>query len=341
MVRRGSSPLARGLRFCVLFVRLFDGIIPARAGFTRGLQVPVHRRGDHPRSRGVYEIGGRRGASPRGSSPLARGLRDLLHQDPAGPRIIPARAGFTTVQSSYLFTAADHPRSRGVYRLTTTGRSAARGSSPLARGLLPPMRQPRIRRRIIPARAGFTRTRRWIAGPRPDHPRSRGVYQNEEVDRWAKTGSSPLARGLLDGQELGEGEVRIIPARAGLPHGWGLRQCCARIIPARAGFTTRADGPRRASGDHPRSRGVYSRVLAGCPDDRGSSPLARGLPVPGVGLLPGGGIIPARAGFTITHPLGRYIPEDHPRSRGVYMRRRRSSSTAAGSSPLARGLPVQ
>ena len=257
MVRRGSSPLARGLRFCVLFVRLFDGIIPARAGFTRGLQVPVHRRGDHPRSRGVYEIGGRRGASPRGSSPLARGLRDLLHQDPAGPRIIPARAGFTTVQSSYLFTAADHPRSRGVYRLTTTGRSAARGSSPLARGLLPPMRQPRIRRRIIPARAGFTRTRRWIAGPRPDHPRSRGVYWTVKNWEKGKYGSSPLARVY----HMGGGYVSAVhgssPLARGLRRGRMARAGPLGIIPARAGFTPGCWRGAPTTGDHPRSRGVY------------------------------------------------------------------------------------
>ena len=317
------------------------GIIPARAGFTVLCFVRTFVRRDHPRSRGVYARASSTGPSTRGSSPLARGLRDRRPTRGVPSGIIPARAGFTRSSPPGPGRSEDHPRSRGVYDGAVLVPVHRCGSSPLARGLQIDDYGEIRGTGIIPARAGFTAADASAPDPASDHPRSRGVYQNEEVDRWAKTGSSPLARGLLDGQELGEGEVRIIPARAGLPHGWGLRQCCARIIPARAGFTTRADGPRRASGDHPRSRGVYSRVLAGCPDDRGSSPLARGLPVPGVGLLPGGGIIPARAGFTITHPLGRYIPEDHPRSRGVYMRRRRSSSTAAGSSPLARGLPVQ
>jgi len=50
----------------------------------------------------------------------------------------------------------DHPRSRGVYgaRRPMVGRRA--GSSPLARGLLIGVRLLRLRRRIIPARAGFT-----------------------------------------------------------------------------------------------------------------------------------------------------------------------------------------
>ena len=72
------------------------------------------------------------------------------------------------------------------------------------------------------------------------------------------------------------------------------------------------------SGDHPRSRGVYGkpREIIGLPE--GSSPLARGLLVRGVG---GGlelGIIPARAGFTRTAPRLPLAAPDHPRSRGVY-----------------------
>ena len=317
------------------------GIIPARAGFTSNPRTARPDAPDHPRSRGVYRVARRPGRAHLGSSPLARGLRRGRPQLGVHAGIIPARAGFTFASSMRTRSGGDHPRSRGVYGFVFCSYVCSTGSSPLARGLREGFKYRSIDAGIIPARAGFTRSAADEGRPLGDHPRSRGVYAIFSTRTRPVRGSSPLARGLLDGQELGEGEVRIIPARAGLPHGWGLRQCCARIIPARAGFTTRADGPRRASGDHPRSRGVYPRVLAGCPDDRGSSPLARGLPVPGVGLLPGGGIIPARAGFTITHPLGRYIPEDHPRSRGVYMRRRRSSSTAAGSSPLARGLPVQ
>ena len=255
-------------------------------------------RRDHPRSRGVYARASSTGPSTRGSSPLARGLRDRRPTRGVPSGIIPARAGFTRSSPPGPGRSEDHPRSRGVYDGAVLVPVHRCGSSPLARGLQIDDYGEIRGTGIIPARAGFTAADASAPDPASDHPRSRGVYQNEEVDRWAKTGSSPLARGLLDGQELGEGEVRIIPARAGLPHGWGLRQCCARIIPARAGFTTRADGPRRASGDHPRSRGVYSRVLAGCPDDRGSSPLARGLHAAEEIELDGGGIIPARAGFT-------------------------------------------
>ena len=75
----GSSPLARGLRDPRRRDRAGEGIIPARAGFTRS---PVSARGcwgDHPRSRGVYTEGGDVSRAKMGSSPLARGLRQHVY----------------------------------------------------------------------------------------------------------------------------------------------------------------------------------------------------------------------------------------------------------------------
>ena len=115
----------------------------------------------------------------------------------------------------------------------------------------------------------------------------------------AAPGSSPLARGL-----------RRPRYRPRYGHG---------IIPARAGFTRTTTSTRST--------------------EAGSSPLARGLPV-NLHLADGRvGIIPARAGFTCWSrtPLGGRA--DHPRSRGVYGRRRDPPAGANGSSPLARGLP--
>ena len=96
MVRpNGSSPLARGLRLSKLRDRGDLRIIPARAGFTRRLPPSLPNSGDHPRSRGVYEVAQRMDVVAIGSSPLARGLPQRGHQRPGVPRIIPARAGFT------------------------------------------------------------------------------------------------------------------------------------------------------------------------------------------------------------------------------------------------------
>ena len=112
-------------------------------------------------------------------------------------RIIPARAGFTSVPQRRGHDEPDHPRSRGVYASTMSPTVPPSGSSPLARGL-PTCRSPMANHvGIIPARAGFTGGRAcgWRRGA--DHPRSRGVYihsgQRIDLDK----GSSPLARGLL------------------------------------------------------------------------------------------------------------------------------------------------
>ena len=51
----------------------------------------------------------------------------------------------------------------------------------------------------------------------------------------------------------------------------------------------------------------------------GSSPLARGLLGDDVDEIVRDGIIPARAGFTVTLDTGLDSPADHPRSRGVYV----------------------
>ena len=212
---------------------------------------------------------------------------------------------------------------------------------------------------IIPARAGFTPISPPPGCDARDHPRSRGVYAITRACVYACTGSSPLARGLLDKHQF-------------ITAAWW-------IIPARAGFTDEAIPPSYEGWDHPRSRGVYRRVVelslaspgssplargllvgqrpqeapvriiparAGftpgrpwlSPSATGSSPLARGLLRPaGVHRL-GGGIIPARAGFTPRARSAARLGRDHPRSRGVYYDTRADEIAALGSSPLARGL---
>ena len=213
---------------------------------------------------------------------------------------------------------ADHPRSRGVYSRRGGRGRPARGSSPLARGLrhhpLPGDRPGRI----IPARAGFTRERECDRLRRADHPRSRGVYQQNINGHEIAIVSSPLARGLLD-QGTSDHVSR-----------W--------IIPARAGFTWTNPPDSNDSLDHPRSRGVYSRCPQGGSRWTGSSPLARGLPQGGRGGLLVLGIIPARAGFTTGTAPARVSPWDHSRSRGVYGDGRAVFRRDGGSSPLARGL---
>ena len=236
-----------------------------------------------------------------GSSPLARGLHSEFRLRVARLRIIPARAGFTRRRRGDGYSIEDHPRSRGVYRDLAVP------------GLRP--------RRIIPARAGFTRDSCPISRTWGDHPRSRGVYTTPRPCGRGTGGSSPLARGL---QRPGRRVVDL-----------------ARIIPARAGFTHRRKWRREDPQDHPRSRGVYAASGQASSVAPGSSPLARGLPVIVPENMSGSRIIPARAGFTYTSLNATVGAGDHPRSRGVYKVLVQRPLDAAGSSPLARGLPCR
>ena len=171
---------------------------------------------------------------------------------------------------------------------------------------------------IIPARAGFTPLPDVDAPREADHPRSRGVYAAPLPIGGIPGGSSPLARGLLPASLSDEDNPGIIPARAG--------------------FTLAVTVGTATIADHPRSRGVYARILRTASALVGSSPLARGLLFISLRPWSTSRIIPARAGFTRG---GRPIlggPRDHPRSRGVYDPGDRPDPVRPGSSPLARGL---
>ena len=338
----GSSPLARGLHIGQPMLTREPRIIPARAGFTARTAPSPAPRGDHPRSRGVYILRRVTLGPVWGSSPLARGLRSRIRARRRGTqdhprsrgvyesaaqdrvlrgRIIPARAGFTQLLTGAHLLVLDHPRSRGVYFGASGVPFCAMGSSPLARGLHYAGRLLRWARRIIPARAGFTQALSQHGTVATDHPRSRGVYMKFLPPFAKNPGSSPLARGLPG---LGCETPRQL-----------------RIIPARAGFTRLGRGRCRGSRDHPRSRGVYSFQVPDAVEDRGSSPLARGLRWHGLARGGGGRIIPARAGFTRPTPASGTSSADHPRSRGVYGTQHHIQYWQIGSSPLARGLRLQ
>ena len=234
--------------------------------------------GDHPRSRGVYAPARRRRPSRGGSSPLARGLRRPASHWRYSGRIIPARAGFTPRFSVRRGQSWDHPRSRGVYARGDCRHCDDRGSSPLARGLPGqpvPAGEPG---RIIPARAGFTRS--YLGSPPmlKDHPRSRGVYAAAPRVRVMPPGIIPARAGFTTKANKDTGEVvgsspLARGLRAHLAHGLGL----GRIIPARAGFTFYFITSVEYVADHPRSRGVYSWGTPHSGRSAGSSPLARGL----------------------------------------------------------------
>ena len=274
----GSSPLSRGIRWAVSPATETDGIIPALAGNTHE---PGHGRPaptDHPRSRGEYGMGGHRTRPREGSSPLSRGIPMRVNDSKHHVRIIPALAGNTYKGGNPNEDAGDHPRSRGEYVQSLVPSSAVPGSSPLSRGIPPPLPLTIAMVRIIPALAGNTCS--TCANPRAswDHPRSRGEYDDLLCQRETCEGSSPLSRGI--------------------PRTNSSRCTCPRIIPALAGNTRSPGCIRICSRDHPRSRGEYMLPWWKPCWTRGSSPLSRGILCFAGNGCSRGGIIPALAGNT-------------------------------------------
>ncbi len=191
------------------------------------------------------------------------------------------------------------------------------GSSPLARGRRMRKRQALRWWRLIPARAGQTRSFRRFTRAIRAHPRSRGADSLIDALKAKKDGSSPLARGRhAFANEIGGGEG---------------------LIPARAGQTVVSSTTINEDGAHPRSRGADPCWLTARISQLGSSPLARGRHGLFRWCRATVGLIPARAGQTTDSPSVGNNAGAHPRSRGadgVYVI---DSEARDGSSPLARG----
>ena len=194
-----------------------------------------------------------------------------------------------------------HPRSRGEHPTAADRIHEASGSSPLARGTRCRPSGRQGDQRFIPARAGNT------SSSRSGRPR--------------RGGSSPLARGTQPALTW----ITLVP----------------RFIPARAGNTSKSRSARSGATVHPRSRGEHRKSARFRYVDNGSSPLARGTHRGRAESAAEHRFIPARAGNTRALPPGVPCPPVHPRSRGEHCVMRTREVRAAGSSPLARGTPIE
>ena len=254
----GSSPHARGTP--VLDSRLDKrlGIIPACAGNTPRQWRWCPCRRDHPRMRGEHAAGWIRDKVGEGSSPHARGTLMLATTSVERQGIIPACAGNTDWQPRLACNAGDHPRMRGEHTAPGPDSVSVQGSSPHARGTLPPYVSHKPSTGIIPACAGNTCVP-WLTPVRVgDHPRMRGEHNSASMILSTRKGSSPHARGT---PRSGHAMMRlpgIIPACAG-------NTCWLGVLPV-------------VWRDHPRMRGEHtvSSITHFLP--QGSSPHARGTP---------------------------------------------------------------
>ena len=212
---RGSSPLARGTRVAAGDLPEIAGLIPARAGNTRGVRYSRSVIGAHPRSRGEHGCRCRTLKFGLGSSPLARGTLGMCVLLGCSSGLIPARAGNTLAGTCEATTSRAHPRSRGEHQAPAGTTWKRTGSSPLARGTPELNPVPVAVVGLIPARAGNTPSPADWGGSERAHPRSRGEHMHTAMTKPTLPGSSPLARGTQDGAAPGPCAVGLIPARAG------------------------------------------------------------------------------------------------------------------------------
>ena len=174
-------------------------------------------------------------------------------------RLIPARAGNTSVNLHGGYHSSAHPRSRGEHSTQLPAIWLWVGSSPLARGTLVNSSGAGSGGRLIPARAGNTENQSACGSIHAAHPRSRGEHSSIPRMMTRAPGSSPLARGTLFQTPATRSQQRLIPARAG---------------------NTFAAAPvRTRAAAHPRSRGEHLCLGIWRYRQHGSSPLARGTPV--------------------------------------------------------------
>ena len=136
MVAPGSSPLTRGTQVAEATPFERSGLIPTHAGKTVIPGQAGRSRWAHPRSRGENARQTRDFAAQWGSSPLARGKRDLRARRGPRLRLIPAHAGKTGRTTVTKLPSGAHPRSRGENTAILPRGTVVRGLSPLTWGKL-------------------------------------------------------------------------------------------------------------------------------------------------------------------------------------------------------------
>ena len=224
--------------------------------------------------------------------------------------LIPARAGKTDVERQVLRAHRAHPRACGENITLTILMPVAPGSSPRVRGKLREGDHTGLPARLIPARAGKTRTA-WTWAPTAwAHPRACGENRRVISSMCMSRGSSPRVRGK-----------HRPSVGLGVPDG---------LIPARAGKTAGCSAVSSSGTAHP---------LTG-QEPYGSSPRVRGKREHAHQGMLGARLIPARAGKTRCRLAAGRQPPAHPRACGENKRARNGYRFMAGSSPRVRGKPI-
>ena len=217
----GSSPRVRGKRLASGDLRQVLRLIPARAGKTSGGWSSPCAWSAHPRACGENSPHYFHKAPAAGSSPRVRGKQQGLQGALHRARLIPARAGKTSGDSSPARAAWAHPRACGENLVDIADIRFPQGSSPRVRGK-PHRRRPRRQAgRLIPARAGKTSARSGTRATRRAHPRACGENKLHAEVANILLGLSPRVRGKPHQLDQMARDPGLIPARAGKTAGGG------------------------------------------------------------------------------------------------------------------------
>ena len=155
----GSSPRGRGKHCEPVECSVIAGLIPARAGKTASMPLDSTVIGAHPRAGGENSRSSRTFVSWLGSSPRGRGKHQVWRCYEEHSRLIPARAGKTSLHDTSCAMYRAHPRAGGENLSARKCCSSAVGSSPRGRGKQGLHGGEHRGARLIPARAGKTGSR--------------------------------------------------------------------------------------------------------------------------------------------------------------------------------------
>ena len=315
--RSGSSPRVRGTEgeYCV--DEVVHGIIPAYVGSSWPDTGSGTSRWDHPCVCGEQPQSWAEPYRGSGSSPRMRGAASSTQAPLSSAGIIPARAGSRHSQGASWPPLGDHPRACGEQFASIAGMSADQGSSPRVRGAGVLEGEHRLRRGIIPARAGSRNGATHCPSARRDHPRACGEQVERSIMSMGVTRSSPRMRGAV-----------LLIVTSPLDSG---------IIPACAGSSSRSRPRGTGSWDHPRVCGEQAYLSILYISILGSSPRVRGAAEWVPSYFDFQGIIPARAGSRTQRGLDIGSSRDHPRACGEQSWTFRDDETSVGSSPRVRG----
>ena len=239
---------------------------------------------------------------------------------PDPDRLIPARAGKTPGLQPVALLRWAHPRACGENTGFSFRQRVPAGSSPRVRGKLRRLGEELRGDRLIPARAGKTRSGPHCPRRGPAHPRACGENGTSSPGSSAQAGSSPRVRGKRHRRHRQ-------PVHRGL-------------IPARAGKTMRLSSAADTAAAHPRACGENQCTSAKDVFTVGSSPRVRGKPYVGEQPALSRRLIPARAGKTQRVHHGFPWSRAHPRACGENCSRTSPHGHWAGSSPRVRGKPA-